>query len=205
MIAAAAARGVHVRQAGAVVRNAPSRWMASIFFQSAKVNSSSGCTIWMPALLTRMSTPPKASTTAATPALTWPLVGDVHGDGHRARRRWRSSSSAAASRRVLVQVGDRDLGAFAREDGGDLLADAAGRAGDDGDLVGQLVAHGARVLLGVVGETVFAALSAVEAKSNTCTPCCGRSRPAQRGSSSVPCVSAMPAAQCSSIEARENS
>ena len=26
----------------------------------------------MPALLTRMSTPPQASTTAATPAFTWP-------------------------------------------------------------------------------------------------------------------------------------
>src|SRR5581483_7536408 len=53
-----------------VVRKAPSRWIASIFFQSASVNSSIGCTIWMPALLTRISTPPNVATTAATPALT---------------------------------------------------------------------------------------------------------------------------------------
>jgi hypothetical protein len=41
-----------------VVRNAPSRWIASIFFHWAKGNSSSGWTIWIPALLTRMSTLP---------------------------------------------------------------------------------------------------------------------------------------------------
>src|ERR1700674_2659730 len=49
-----------------VVRNAPSRWMASIFFQSAKANCSTGLTIWMPALLTRTSTPPKVSTVLCT-------------------------------------------------------------------------------------------------------------------------------------------
>src|SRR5689334_1529210 len=53
-----------------VVRKAPSRWMASIFFQSANGNSSSGCTIWMPALLTSTSTPSQARTTAATAAAT---------------------------------------------------------------------------------------------------------------------------------------
>src|SRR6266850_233500 len=53
-----------------VVRKAPSRWMASIFFQSEKGNSSSGCTIWMPALLTSTSTPSHARTTAATAAST---------------------------------------------------------------------------------------------------------------------------------------
>src|SRR5581483_2741192 len=53
-----------------VVRKAPSRWIASSFFHSANGNSSSGWTIWMPALLTRMSTPPNASATAAMPAST---------------------------------------------------------------------------------------------------------------------------------------
>src|SRR5882762_4959248 len=53
-----------------VVRKAPSRWMASIFFQSANGNSSIGCTIWMPALLTSTSTPSQARTTVATAALT---------------------------------------------------------------------------------------------------------------------------------------
>src|SRR3954469_8843188 len=53
-----------------VVRKAPSRCIASIFFQSAKGNSSIGCTICMPALLTSTSTPCQASTTAATAAWT---------------------------------------------------------------------------------------------------------------------------------------
>src|SRR5262245_44690619 len=53
-----------------VVRNAPSRWMAIIFFQSAKGNSSIGCTIWMPALLTSTSTPSHSRATAATAEFT---------------------------------------------------------------------------------------------------------------------------------------
>jgi hypothetical protein len=44
-----------------VVRNAPSRWMAKIFFQSANGNSSIGCTIWTPAFETRTSMEPKAA------------------------------------------------------------------------------------------------------------------------------------------------
>ena len=44
-------------------------------------------------------------------------------------------------RRRQVHVGDGDLGAFPRVDGGDFLADAAGGAGDDGDLALKLVAH----------------------------------------------------------------
>lgn len=50
-----------------VVRNAPSRWIASTLFQPAKGNSSIGWTIWMPAFETRISTPPKRSTVAVTP------------------------------------------------------------------------------------------------------------------------------------------
>ena len=42
--------------------------------------------------------------------------------------------------RLLVQVGDDDLRAFLGEQDGDFLADAAGRAGDVGDLVLEL--HG---------------------------------------------------------------
>ena len=45
--------------------------MASSCFQSANSNCSIGATIWMPALLTRMSMPPKAETTFAMPASTW--------------------------------------------------------------------------------------------------------------------------------------
>src|ERR1019366_6416873 len=76
------------------------------------------------------------------------FVGDVGGDGH---------GAGAAGLQLVggglrgghVHVGDGDLGAFACVGGGDLLADAAGGAGDDGDLVVQLFAHGDGVLGGV--------------------------------------------------------
>src|SRR6516162_10930797 len=53
-----------------VVRKAPSRWIASIFFQSPKGNSSIGLTIWMPALLTRISSRPNRSIVVAMPTST---------------------------------------------------------------------------------------------------------------------------------------
>ena len=43
--------------------------------------------------------------------------------------------------RLLVQIGDGDPGPFAGKDDGDLPADSAGCAGDDGDFV--LQTHGA--------------------------------------------------------------
>src|SRR5262245_14643661 len=55
-----------------VVRKAPSRWMASIFFHSLNGKSSRGCTICTPALLTRMSITPNSATAAATPLFTAP-------------------------------------------------------------------------------------------------------------------------------------
>ena len=41
-----------------VVRKAPSRWIASSFFQSARLKSTTRLTIWMPALDTSTSTLP---------------------------------------------------------------------------------------------------------------------------------------------------
>ena len=121
------------RSAARVVRKAPSRWMASIFFHLANSNSSIGATIWMPALLTRMSTRPKASTALAMPASTCVLVGHVHGDADGAPLAAELGRGGVGA--FLVEVGDGDLGALAHEDAGDLLADAARGAGDDGDLV----------------------------------------------------------------------
>src|SRR6267143_1342348 len=69
MIEPDAAAYMYLRHA-LVVRNAPSRWTASTVFHSASGNDSTRWTDWMPALLTRMSTPPNASATAATPAST---------------------------------------------------------------------------------------------------------------------------------------
>src|SRR5215471_2684318 len=53
-----------------VVRKAPSRCMDSSRFHSANGKSTSGWTIWMPALLTRMSTLPYFATVSATPFST---------------------------------------------------------------------------------------------------------------------------------------
>src|ERR1700720_1330737 len=84
MIEPDAAAYMYLRHA-LVVRNAPSRWTASSCFHSGNGNDSTGWTNWMPALLTRMSTPPNASTTAATPPATArpprvdrPLTGPIH-------------------------------------------------------------------------------------------------------------------------------
>jgi hypothetical protein len=58
------------RKQARVVRKAPSRWIASSFFQSANPKSSMGWTIWMPALLIRISMLPKALIVACTAAST---------------------------------------------------------------------------------------------------------------------------------------
>ena len=64
------------------------------------------------------------------------FVGDVHGDADRALAA-RVDLLRGGIGRLLVEVGDDDLGAFAREHDGDFLADAARGTGDDGNLVLQ--------------------------------------------------------------------
>ena len=124
------------RSAARVVRKAPSRWIASIFFHLAKSNWSTGSTIWMPALLTSTSTPPKASATLAKPASTWAssVTSMATPDGLAAGRHQFGRGRVGA---LLIEVGDHHLRALAGVDDGDLLADAAGGAGDDGNLVLQ--------------------------------------------------------------------
>src|SRR5262249_19821523 len=62
------------------------------------------------------------------------LVGDVHGDADGALAA-RVDLAGGGFSRPLIEVGNRNPRAFAREEEGDLLADAAGRAGDHGNLV----------------------------------------------------------------------
>jgi hypothetical protein len=92
----------------------------------------------MPALLIRMSMPPKAAHLFDR-GVDLVFVGHVHrhADGLRARG---LEFGGGGVGRFLVQVGNDDLGAFLCEEDGDFLADAAGRAGDVGDLVLEL--HG---------------------------------------------------------------
>src|SRR5258706_5868363 len=88
-------------RAARVVRNAPSRWMASIFFHSAYGTSSSGCTIWMPALLTSTSTPPQALTTSSTAALTCASLVTSMATPSAVPPRRRISSAAACAASLL--------------------------------------------------------------------------------------------------------
>ena len=81
-----------------VVRKAPSRWMASIFFQSAKGKSSIGCTIWMPALETRMSIRAEGLDRLLDACVDLVLLGDVHAD---ADRRFLSPSPLRGLRRDI--------------------------------------------------------------------------------------------------------
>ena len=154
----------------------------------------------MPALLTRMSTPPHGLHDLGDGGVDLRLVADVHCDRHRV--------GADLGGDVLgggeVQVGDRDLRAFARIDVGDVLAEAARGTGDDCDLVLQLLAHATLAPGSWVGVTV-AASGRSPVRSNTSTPLAMGFLCSQRGSVRVWVVSAMPAAQCSSIEVRENS
>ena len=79
------------------------------------------------------------------PASTCVFVGDVHGDADGALAAGIDLARGGIGR-LLIEVGDRDFRTLAGENDGDLLADAAGRAGDDGDLV--LETHGVSPLPG---------------------------------------------------------
>ena len=84
----------------------------------------------MPALLTRMSTPPNAATVVATPSFDVRFAGHVHRDADRLAAA-ALISAATASACILVEVGDRDSRRLPRVAQRDGLAEAAGRAGDD--------------------------------------------------------------------------
>ena len=97
--------------------------------------SSSGCC--SPALLTRMSSPPSSSTVCLTARSQKSL--SPRSPAMVIALRPSFSTICLRLRRVvmLAQIEDRDVGAFAREQGGDRAADAAVGAGDQRDLALQ--------------------------------------------------------------------
>src|ERR1700756_4308382 len=96
------------RSASRVVRKAPSRWMASRRFQSANGSSSSGATIWIPALLTSMSIRPKADTAAAMPDSTSDsLVTSIATAITRAPELSSSSAAVRAALRLTSAIATR--------------------------------------------------------------------------------------------------
>ena len=113
-----------------VVRKAPSRWMASSFFQSANGKSTSGLTIWMPAFLTSTSILPYLAIDLGDALVHRILVGDVH--------RHRKGIAAlgldlggGCVGGVEIEIGDDRNAALGGETQCDLLADAAGSTGDN--------------------------------------------------------------------------
>src|SRR5690349_14399322 len=92
------------RSAARVVRKAPSRWIASSFFHLANSKSTSGATIWMPALLTRMSIAPNALNLGHA-RFHLRLVGNVHGDADGALAARVEFPSGRFGRR-LIEVGN---------------------------------------------------------------------------------------------------
>ena len=86
----------------------------------------------MPAFETRMSILPYFATVSAMPCSTWASSVTFIATA-KASPPLALISSAAAVRGVEVEVGDHRGGALGGEAEGDLLADAAGGAGDDRD------------------------------------------------------------------------
>jgi hypothetical protein len=91
----------------------------------------------MPALLTITSSEPNCSTVQSTSAVTSDSLVTLQ----RTANARPSPSCRGPRRRALVQVGDDDSGALVGEPRGDREADALRRAGDNGDLLLQQLAH----------------------------------------------------------------
>src|SRR5689334_4463594 len=98
---------------------------------------------WCAALLTRMSRPPSSRIAAR--------VLDVAADEGRLAAGLLDPFAGLVRVVVLVQVGDQDVGALAREGNGDGTADAAVAAGDHRLLAGEPSAS-LVALLAVVGS-----------------------------------------------------
>ena len=123
-----------------VVRNAPSRWIDSSFFQSAKEKSTTGFTIWMPALETSRSMRPYLAIDVGDAFLDRGLVDHVHGDGEGVAALGLDLGGGRVGG-VEIEVGDHRRAALGGVAQRDFLADAAGGAGDDADLLVE-ASHG---------------------------------------------------------------
>ncbi len=99
----------------------------------------------MPALLTRMSTRPKASSAALTILSALPRLADRERRGDRLAaglldlvdHLLRRAGIGAGAFEARADVADDDARALLRHQERDAAADAAPRAGDDGDLAGD--------------------------------------------------------------------
>src|SRR5262249_36676795 len=130
--------------------NAADRLIAMIASHFSTGNVSIASTCWMPALLTRTSTLPNASSASATIlAMSAGLLMSAAENSTLTPK----SSSIAARAFSIAAARLRDRGGVAEavehpvhanigEDGGDAQSDAAGRAGDDGGEAGKIHVRG---------------------------------------------------------------
>ena len=104
---------------------------------SAAVSFSNGAWWTKPALLTRSEQGPKARSHASNMRADGCLVADVGALRDRAPVA-AIELGRGPGRRIHVDVGDDDGGAGFRQAPGNGAADAAGGAGDDGDMGGEI-------------------------------------------------------------------
>ena len=121
--------GLHQRAAAWAAKKAPFRLVSRIRSQSASSTSSEGQTCSMPALLTRMSSPPKASAARRDAGPEQATDWTSTCDRHRAAA-GRGESAAQLVEPCRIAPGDRDVGAEAGEADRHRRADAAAGAGD---------------------------------------------------------------------------
>ena len=105
--------------------------ISSTRFHSSSGCSSGRCRLVAPTLLTRMSSWPKVSSTAANMrSISSGLP--VSAVSASARRPCASIAGFGFAQPVLLQIAKRDIRAGAGQPDGDRLADAVGAAGDQG-------------------------------------------------------------------------
>jgi hypothetical protein len=119
-----------------VVKNAPSKWIDTSCFHLTNSNWSSGPTVWMPALLIKMSMPQKQR--RLLPYGVRPrVVGNVHADADRTVHISEFGRRGSGTR--LSEISDDNFGAFATVGARNLSADAARRADRAFEMHGKIL------------------------------------------------------------------
>ena len=134
--AAVAARD-HVPGDGLGDEEVPRRLVSRIVFQSSQVTSTAGLRMLQPALLTRMSMWPSSPSASAT-ALSMLACSRTSSSTQATRRPSASHFVGERFERGARAAGDGEIGAGAGQGAGELLAEAAAGAGDEGGFAGEV-------------------------------------------------------------------
>ena len=136
-------------------KKAPARWCRRRSRSLPPSRPGRRCVVLTPELLTRMSIGPTSVSACATADLMLSMVGHVERDHVRVAALG-LDLGAQFLQRSMRRAGQHDRGAGARQRLGELRAQAAGGAGDEGDSACQIdaVAHGG--LLSTIGAGTIA-------------------------------------------------